>query len=182
MGSAADDHPARWRACPRVALRDGRRTWGNPDHVLSGGRRPVLRGVGQLRGAVSFEGGKPLNAPATRRATKERYFGGEVGRRGRRRQFQPRWLRRAAACGARHRGRPVATTGSGVIRSLGHAFTTLAPFADQRSFAFHAIACAQDCVCYTKRDSTAGRSHALSGRARPHQVSFADNQGLTWLC
>lgn len=34
---AADDHPARWRACPRVALRNDRRTRGNPDHVLSGG-------------------------------------------------------------------------------------------------------------------------------------------------
>ena len=33
---AADDHPARWRACPRVALRNDRRTRGNPDHVLSG--------------------------------------------------------------------------------------------------------------------------------------------------
>ena len=35
---AVDDHPARWRACPRVALRNDRRGRGNPDHVLS--RRP----------------------------------------------------------------------------------------------------------------------------------------------
>ena len=50
----ADDHPARWRACPRVAFRHDRRTRGNPHHVLSGGRRPVPQGARAAQGCDSI--------------------------------------------------------------------------------------------------------------------------------
>jgi len=55
---AADDHPARWRACPRVALRNDRRTRGiritfHPAAVDLGRKE-----FGRVRDAIPFEGGK----------------------------------------------------------------------------------------------------------------------------